>query len=57
METPMIRKITVTSSSNEISTDDLGNKVVVRGGRRHSSGHPSPLCAWIFLYVIFTRWK
>jgi hypothetical protein len=39
-ETPR-RRITVTSSSNEISTDQLGNRVVVRVAR----ASPISLCS------------
>jgi hypothetical protein len=35
-ETPR-RRITVTSSLNEISTDQLGNRVGARRGRRYSA--------------------
>jgi hypothetical protein len=42
-ETPR-RGITVTSSLNEIFTDPLGNRVVVRWERRYSA-RPAPL--WI----------
>jgi len=37
------RRIAVTSSLNEISTDQLGNRVVVRGEARRCSDRPSPL--------------
>jgi hypothetical protein len=36
------RRITVTSSLNEITTDQLGNRVVARGGGRCLSARPHP---------------
>jgi hypothetical protein len=42
MKETIRRRKTVTSSLNEISTDQLGKRVVARGGRRFS-GRPPPL--------------
>ncbi len=45
-ETPR-RRIAVTSSLNEISTDQLGKRVEVRGERRYSA-RPHPAAGQIF---------
>ncbi len=48
-ETPR-RWITVTSSLNQISTDQLGNRVVKKGGRRYSA-RPHPFLQQDFLFL------
>ncbi len=39
------RRITVTSSSNEISTDQLGYRMVVRGKERRYYAAPTPVAS------------
>jgi hypothetical protein len=53
-ETPR-RRITVTSSLNEIPTDQLGNRVRVRGVKGYSGRPPPPPFSTADFWTIFRK--
>ncbi len=49
------RRITVTSSFNKISTDQLGNRVMAKG-RRYSTPPPALFYSWLLYRYLKTTW-